>query len=131
MTPDSDREVARRMLKSRHWPKGKDLDGASLAIYLGRLDKEGRAEWLDSRPAARKALAEVLELTLEDLEEHLRGGAREPTRLSEVRITLWDLDAPFDLRREPLPPGFRRRPWTRGPAALVAGPEWLGPQSRG
>jgi hypothetical protein len=106
MKPGSDREVARRMLKSRHWPKGDKLDATALAVYLGQLDKDGRTKAFEARPAAWKALAEVLELAPEDLEEYQRGGAREPTRRSEVRITLWDLDAPFDLKREPLPPGI-------------------------
>ncbi|RKG55344.1 hypothetical protein D7X30_26245 [Corallococcus sp. AB011P] len=107
MKPGSDREVARRMLKSRHWRQEEGLNHlATLAIYLGRLDKTGGVEWLDSRPAARRALADVLELAPEDLEEHLKSGAHEPARITEVRLTLWDLDAPFDLRREPLPPGI-------------------------
>lgn len=110
-------ELAERLKHSRHWPKSDGLKPSSLGSYLGRLDK-GDATWLEKRPGVRKALADVLGMPLEELEERLRGN---PSPRGEVdgRISLWDLGTSvLELRREPLPPGippaaYDPRQWPR------------------
>ncbi|WP_224366109.1 hypothetical protein [Hyalangium versicolor] len=99
-------ELAQQLRKARSWPRNERIKETSLATYLGKFDGGEALEWLEQRPGARQALAEVLETTREEVDAQLT--QLQPSRAqSGSRIRLRDVPTrSIDLRREPLPPGI-------------------------
>jgi hypothetical protein len=101
--------LAERVRKASSWPRAEKLKPSSLATYLGRLDKGSELEQFEKSPGILKALAEVLEMTLEDMNEQL-DRFRAPRAQADFRFKLRDVPLrPVDLSREPLPPGIPER----------------------
>lgn len=100
--------LARKLHKASPWLRRQQVTEDSLATYLGQLDR-GKLDWFKERPQVQKALAEVLEWPIEDVEERLQQPGRSRAG-SEGLLRLWDVDVrPLELRREPLPPGLPRQ----------------------
>ncbi|MFL5344912.1 MAG: hypothetical protein ACJ8AT_08960 [Hyalangium sp.] len=99
-------ELAQLLRKARSWPRTERIKETSLATYLGKFDAGEALEWLDQRPGARQALAEVLEMPREEVDAQLTQ-LQPPRPPSGSRIKLRDVPTrSIDLRREPLPPGI-------------------------
>lgn len=95
-------DLAKRIRRSRAWPRNSCLSESSLATYLGKLDK-GDSEWLLEHPGVMPALAEVLGMAPEDLREQLQG-PEVPARKGERRVSLaepWDSPHRPEGGREP------------------------------
>ncbi|WP_164017463.1 hypothetical protein [Pyxidicoccus trucidator] len=98
--------LAERVCEARAWPRSEKLKPNSLATYLGRLDEGEELSRLEERPFMLKALAEVLGMTAEDMEEQLVR-LRAPKPQADFRFKLRDVPLrPIDLSREPPPPGL-------------------------
>lgn len=128
------RELARRVRKAKSWPRAERLQEDSLATYLGKFDSGEALEWLRERPGVQEALAEVLELAQEDVDEQLTALRPGPSG-SGFFLRLRDVPTrPIDCRNEPLPPGippqvqeFTSSLWWHAPSGsgrTLAG-EWL------
>jgi hypothetical protein len=99
-------ELAQRVRKARSWPRAERIKESSLATYLGKFDSGEALEWLEQRPGALQALADVLEMAPEEAEERL-SQLQPPRHTAGSRVRLRDVPArPLDLRKEPLPPGI-------------------------
>jgi hypothetical protein len=99
-------ELAQRVRKARPWPRSEQIKQTSLATYLGKFDSGEALEWLEQRPGVLQTLAEVLEMTQEDVDEQLAQFQR-PRAASGSRVRLRDVPTrPIDFRREALPPGI-------------------------
>lgn len=64
-------ELAQRVRKARSWPRAEQIKESSLATYLGKFDAGEALEWLEQRPGALQALAEILEMTPEEARSSL------------------------------------------------------------
>lgn len=108
LTPplESFSELARRVRAARSWPAKDSLKASSLAIYLRKLDEGQELERIEQRPGVLTALAEVLGMTGEDMEEQLlrllasQSESIPPLKLHDMPVR------PIDLREDPLPPGI-------------------------
>ncbi|KFE61078.1 hypothetical protein [Hyalangium minutum] len=99
-------ELAQRVRKAQSWPRAERIKESSLATYLGKFDAGEALEWLEQRPGALQALAEILEMTQEEAGEQL-SQLQPPRSSSGARVRLRDVPVrPMDLRRESLPPGI-------------------------
>ncbi|HYH97796.1 hypothetical protein [Hyalangium sp.] len=99
-------ELAQRVRKARSWPRSERIKESSLATYLGKFDAGEALEWLEQRPGALHALAEILEMTQEEAEEQI-AQLQPPRHAGGSRVQFRDVPArALDLRREPLPPGI-------------------------
>lgn len=99
-------ELAQRVRKAKAWPRAERIKESSLATYLGKFDAGEALEWLEQRPGALQALAEILEMSQEEAEEQL-AQLQPPRSSTGSRVRLRDVPVrPMDLRRESLPPGI-------------------------
>ncbi|SEU08458.1 hypothetical protein [Stigmatella erecta] len=99
-------ELARRLRKVRSWPRAERIKESSLAAYLGKFDSGEALEWLRERPGVHEALAEVLEMAQEEVDEQLTALRPGPSG-SGFLLRLRDVPTgPIDCRHEPLPPGI-------------------------
>jgi hypothetical protein len=98
--------LARQVRRAPSWPKAEKLKESSLATYLSKLDEGEALELLQERPGVLQALADVLKMSREELDEQLsQFEARGEDKT--LRLKLRDVPTrPIDLRTEPLPPGL-------------------------
>ena len=102
-------QLARKVCQAPSWPAEEKLKPNSLATYLGKLDEGEELEQLEQRPGILQALAEVLEMTAEDMDEKL-GQLRASKVEQNPWLKLHDMPVRrIDLRTEPPPPGLPRQ----------------------
>jgi hypothetical protein len=102
-------ELARGLLTSPEWPAKAKPQPRSLAALLSKLDRGVELEWLADRPEVQLALARLLGTSRVHIETVVKGSVRNADD-DRHRIRWRDLPyaAPFDSRKEPLPPGLPR-----------------------
>ncbi len=102
-------ELARGLLTSPEWPAKAKPQPRSLAALLSKLDRGVELEWLADRPEVQLALARLLGTSRIHIETVVKGSVRSADD-DRHRLRWRDLPyaAPFDSRKEPLPPGLPR-----------------------